>query len=54
MLLSLLIAGTTIKAYMTLPYTLQLAHGRTKLAFYKNVVAVIIMIPLMLWAAQIY
>ena len=50
MLLSLLIVGTTIKAYMTLPYTLQLAHGWTKLAFYKNVVAVIIIVPSMLWA----
>lgn len=54
MLLSLLIVGTTIKAYMTLPYTLQLAHGWTKLAFYKNVIAVIIIIPSMLWAAQVY
>jgi O-antigen/teichoic acid export membrane protein len=54
MLLSLLIVGTTIKAYMTLPYTLQLAHGWTKLAFYKNVIAVIIIIPSMLWAAQMY
>jgi O-antigen/teichoic acid export membrane protein len=54
MLLSLLIVGTTIKAYMTLPYTLQLAHGWTKLAFYKNVVAVIIIVPSMLWAVQMY
>jgi O-antigen/teichoic acid export membrane protein len=53
-LLSLLIVGTTIKAYMTLPYTLQLAHGWTKLAFYKNVIAVIIIAPSMLWAVQMY
>ena len=54
MLLSLLIIGTTIKAFMTLPYTLQLAHGWTKLAFYKNIIAVTILFPSMLWMVQIY
>tara|TARA_B100000686_G_scaffold327967_1_gene387431 strand:- start:13327 stop:14850 length:1524 start_codon:yes stop_codon:yes gene_type:complete len=54
MLLSLLLIATTIKGFMTLPYALQLAHGWTKLAFYKNIIAVIIMAPTMLWAVQIY
>ena len=40
-ILTLLIIGTAFNALMTLPYTLQLAHGWTKLAFYKNIVAVI-------------
>lgn len=54
MLLSLLIVGTTIKAFTTLPYTLQLAHGWTKLAFYKNIVALLFLTPLMVWMVQIY
>ena len=53
-LLSLLTIGSMINALMTLPYTLQLAFGWTKLAFYKNVVAVIILVPLMLWMVQMY
>jgi len=39
---------------MLLPYTLQLAYGWTKLAFYKNVVAVIFLVPLMVWMVQMY
>ena len=54
MLLSLLIVSTTIKAFMTLPYTLQLAHGWTKLAFYKNIIALILLVPLMLWMVQLH
>ena len=53
-ILTLLIIGTAFNALMTLPYTLQLAHGWTKLAFYKNIVAVIILVPLMLWMVQMY
>ena len=54
MLLSLLTIGTTIKAFMTLPYTLQLAYGWTKLTFYKDIFALIFLIPLMLWMVPIY
>ena len=54
MLLSLLVIGSMIKAVMLLPYTLQLAYGWTKLAFYKNVVAVIFLVPLMVWMVQMY
>ena len=53
-LLSLLLIVITIKAFMTLPYALQLAHGWTKLAFYKNFITIIIMAPLMLWIVEIY
>jgi len=54
MLLSLLVIGSMINALMLLPYTLQLAYGWTKLAFYKNVVAVIFLVPLMVWMVQMY
>ncbi len=53
-ILTLLMIGTALNALMTLPYTLQLAHGWTKLAFYKNIVAVILLVPLMVWMVQMY
>jgi O-antigen/teichoic acid export membrane protein len=53
-ILTLLMIGTALNALMTLPYTLQLAHGWTKLAFYKNLVAVIVLIPLMIWMVTMY
>ncbi len=46
-LFSLIAAGTTLNSLVSLPYALQLAHGWTKLSFYKNVVSVIILVPLM-------
>lgn len=53
-ILVLLIIGTALNSVMMLPYTLQLAHGWTKLAFYKNVIAVIVLAPLMVWMVQSY
>lgn len=53
-ILTLLMIGTALNAVMTLPYALQLAHGWTKLAFYKNVIAVVLLIPLMVWMVQMY
>ena len=54
MILSLLIIGTVINGLMTLPYTLQLAYGWTKLTLYKTIVAVILLVPLMVWMVQMY
>jgi len=53
-ILTLLIIGTALNALMILPYALQLAYGWTKLAFYKNVVAIILLVPLMVWMVQMY
>ncbi len=47
-LLSLLTIGATFNALMTLPFTLQLAYGWTKLSFLKNVIAVIVLVPLLI------
>lgn len=47
LLLSLILIGTLLNGIMTLPYMLQLAYGWTKLSFYKNVVAVIVLIPVL-------
>ena len=53
-ILTLLMIGTALNAVMTLPYALQLAHGWTRLAFYKNVIAVVLLVPLMVWMVQMY
>ncbi len=56
LLLSLIALGTMLNSLVTLPYALQLAHGWTKLSFYKNIIALIVLVPLMnafisLWGA---
>jgi len=51
-LLSVIAIGTALNAIMTPPYTLQLAHGWTRLSFLKNVVAIVILIPALFWATM--
>jgi len=53
-LLSLLVIGSTLNALMTLPFMIQLAYGWTKLSFLKNVIAVFVLIPLMIWFTGLY
>lgn len=53
-ILTLLMIGTALNAIMTPPYILQLAHGWTKLALYKNIIAVICVIPLMVWLVDLF
>lgn len=45
LLVSLLVAGNALNGLMHVPYALQLAYGWTKLAFYQNVVAVLVLVP---------
>jgi len=47
LLLSLIVVGCLLNATVTMPYMLQLAYGWTSLSFYKNIVAIIILIPLL-------
>ncbi len=54
MLLSLLVIGSMITAILLMPYALQLAYGWTKLAFLKSVIAMIFLVPLMVWMVQMY
>ena len=49
-LLSVLAAGTFLNGLMQMPYHLQLAHGWTGLSVKVNVVAVLALIPCLLWA----
>ena len=52
LLVSILTLGSGFYTIMILPYTLQLAHGWTSLSIYKNIVAVIIMIPLIIYLTK--
>ena len=53
-ILSLLIVGTALNGLMGLPYALQLAHGWTKLAFSSNLIAVIILVPAIIYMTKWY
>jgi O-antigen/teichoic acid export membrane protein len=46
-LVRLLSIGVMLNCLVTIPYCLQLAYGWTKLSFYKNLIAVTILIPMM-------
>jgi len=42
---SVLVVGAALNALMNMPFALQLANGWTKLAFYQNLVSIMIFIP---------
>ncbi len=54
LLVSLLIAGTSLNSIMLVPLALQFAHGWTRLSLYKNVVSVALFIPLLVWLVVHY
>jgi len=49
LLVSILICGSALNGLMYIPYALQLANGWTKLALYGNLIAVIIMAPMIVY-----
>jgi O-antigen/teichoic acid export membrane protein len=53
-LLSLLTLGNMLNGLMWIPYQMQLAHGLTSLTIYINTVAVIIIVPAILWIVPCY
>lgn len=53
-LVSILICGAVLRGLMYIPYALQLANGWTKLALYGNLIAVIIMAPLIVFLTSQY
>jgi O-antigen/teichoic acid export membrane protein len=53
-LVSLLVIGNALNGLMNLPYGLQLAYGWTKLAFYANVVAVLLLVPMLIVMVNYY
>ena len=46
--------GTFLNGLMGIPYQMQLAHGWTSLSIRINIVAVVILIPAILWLVPIY
>ncbi len=54
LLVSILICGTALNGLMYLPYALQLSFGWTSLSFFKNIIAVIILVPLIIYMAMRY
>ena len=51
---SLLVIGTGLNGLLNIPYTFQLASGWTKLAFYQNVVSVIVVVPALIISTRLY
>lgn len=54
LLASILICGTALNGLMNPPYALQLAFGWTKLSFFKNIIAVILLVPLIIYMTMRY
>jgi O-antigen/teichoic acid export membrane protein len=53
-IVSIMICGTALNGLMNPPYALQLAFGWTKLSVLKNIVAVIILVPLIILLTMHY
>ncbi len=51
---SLLVIGTGLNGLLNIPYAFQLANGWTKLAFYQNVVSVIVVVPALIISTRLY
>jgi O-antigen/teichoic acid export membrane protein len=54
LLLSLLAIGSAFNATTVIPTALQLAYGWTKLSFLKNLISVVIIVPLMIWLIHLF
>lgn len=52
--LSLLVIGTALNGLMTIPYALMLAYGWLKYPLYQNLVAAVVIVPLLIISANIY
>lgn len=53
-ILTLLAFGTVLNGFMHMPYILTLAYGWPAFAVYQNIIAVVILIPVLLWVAPVY
>jgi len=53
-LVSILIFGTALNGLMHIPYALQLAFGWTRLSFVKNIIAVILFVPIIIFMTTHY
>lgn len=53
-IVSILIIGTSLNGLMGIPYALQLAHAWTKLTLYTNIIASIVLVPMIYFLAIHY
>jgi O-antigen/teichoic acid export membrane protein len=53
-LLALLALGTMFNGFMNIPYMLTLAYGWTRLGVYQNIIAVVLLVPSVIWATLRY
>ncbi|MGG9960054.1 oligosaccharide flippase family protein [Ferruginibacter sp. SUN106] len=53
-LVRLLVIGTMFNSFMMTPYLLTLAFGWTRFSFYQNLIAAIILVPLLFWWTHLY
>ena len=53
-LVSILVLGTAFNGLMYIPFSLQLAAGWTSLAFFINLVSVLLLVPLMIVLTKLY
>ncbi len=51
-ILSIMIVGFALNCLITVPYHLQLAYGWTKLAFYQNLISLVILAPILYFFAK--
>jgi len=49
LLVSILVCGTALNGLMNIPYALQLASGWTSLSLIKNLIAIILLVPLIIY-----
>lgn len=54
LLVSILVIGFGVNGIMHIPFALQLAFGWTQLAFYINLIAVFVLVPLLIVMANLY
>jgi len=52
--LPVLILGTAINGLLTIPYTIQLAFGWTRLGFMQNLLTIVFIVPLLIWLIDMY
>jgi O-antigen/teichoic acid export membrane protein len=52
LLVSILVCGTALNGLMYLPYALQLAFGWTNLSLVKNIISVILIVPLIIYMTK--
>ncbi|WP_276508927.1 oligosaccharide flippase family protein [Mariprofundus ferrooxydans] len=53
-ILTILVLGTALNAMMNIPFALQLAHGWIRLALSLNVVAILVLVPALIFAVTHY